>query len=130
MEGVIDLYRGFQTDDRERIVAAFATWGFRDLTKERIDTLSVWARFIYAPLLDDRVRTVADGVAPHLYGRQEVWQVKQRLKPTGPLTIPREFVLMNRRSYRPRRGVPAPEGGAEFPPALRGGDRGFLAQDA
>ncbi len=96
VEGVIELYRGFQSGDRERIAAAFSIWGFRNLTDELVDTLSLWARFIYAPLLDDRVRTVADGVAPHLYGRREVWQVKQGLKPSGPLTIPREFVLMNR----------------------------------
>jgi predicted unusual protein kinase regulating ubiquinone biosynthesis (AarF/ABC1/UbiB family) len=96
VEGVIDLYRGFQTDDRDRIAAAYATWGFRDLTKERIDALNHWARFIYAPLLDDRVRTVADGIAPHLYGRREIWSVKQGLRSGTPLTIPREFVLMNR----------------------------------
>ncbi len=96
VEGVIELYRGFQTDDRARIAAAYAIWGFRDLTDALVDTLSVWARFIYAPLLDDRVRTVADGIAPHLYGRQEVWKVKQGLRPSGRLTIPREFVLMNR----------------------------------
>jgi predicted unusual protein kinase regulating ubiquinone biosynthesis (AarF/ABC1/UbiB family) len=96
VEAVINLYRGFETDDRERIATAYATWGFRDLTKERIEALSHWARFIYAPLLDDRIRTVADGVAPHLYGRQEVWNVKQGLKAGAPLTIPREFVLMNR----------------------------------
>ena len=61
-----------------------------------IDALNIWARFIYAPLLDDRIRTVADGVAPHLYGRREVWRVKQALKPHAPITVPREFVLMDR----------------------------------
>jgi predicted unusual protein kinase regulating ubiquinone biosynthesis (AarF/ABC1/UbiB family) len=96
VDGVIELYRGFQTADRERIAAAYTTWGFRDLNDDMIDTLSVWARFIYGPLLDNRVRTVADGIAPHLYGRREVWEVKQALKPKGSLTIPREFVLMNR----------------------------------
>jgi predicted unusual protein kinase regulating ubiquinone biosynthesis (AarF/ABC1/UbiB family) len=96
VEGVIGLYRGFQQNDRAAITEAFRTWGFRDLNDERIDTLSLWARFIYAPLLDDRVRTVAEGVAPHVYGRREVWEVKQRLKPKSPVTIPREFVLMNR----------------------------------
>jgi predicted unusual protein kinase regulating ubiquinone biosynthesis (AarF/ABC1/UbiB family) len=94
--GVVELYRGFQTADRDRIAAAYAIWGFRNLNDDMIDTLSVWARFIYGPLLDDRVRTVADGVAPHLYGRHEVWEVKQSLKEKTPLTIPREFVLMNR----------------------------------
>ena len=96
VEGVMELYRGFQTDDRKRVAAAYATWGFKNLTDELVDTLSVWARFIYGPLLDDRVRTVADGVAPHLYGRREVWKVKQGLGPNRRLTIPREFVLMNR----------------------------------
>lgn len=96
VEGVIELYRGFQAGDRARIVEAFRIWGFRDLTDAMVDTLSVWARFIYAPLLDDRVRTIADGIEPHKYGRREVWQVKQSLKPQGSVTIPREFVLMNR----------------------------------
>ncbi len=96
VEGVIGLYRGFQKGDRAEIAKAYSIWGFRDLNDEMVDTLSLWARFIYAPLLDDRVRTIADGIAPHTYGRREVWQVKQRLKPKGPVTIPREFVLMNR----------------------------------
>ncbi len=96
VEGVIELYRGFQNNDRARIAGAYRIWGFKNLTDELIDTLSVWARFIYAPLLDDRVRTIADGVEPHKYGRREVWQVKQSLKPQSSVTIPREFVLMNR----------------------------------
>ncbi len=97
VEGVVALYRGFQADDKERVKEAFSSWGFDDLTEERVDTLSLWARFIYAPLLDDRVRTIADGVEPHKYGRREVWQVKQSLQAQGAaVTIPREFVLMNR----------------------------------
>ena len=96
VEGVIELYRGFQTNDRARIAEAYRIWGFANLTDELVDTLSLWARFIYAPLLDDRVRTIADGIEPQKYGRREVWQVKQALKPQGSVTIPREFVLMNR----------------------------------
>jgi predicted unusual protein kinase regulating ubiquinone biosynthesis (AarF/ABC1/UbiB family) len=94
--GVVGLYHGFMNDDEERIVEAYRAWGFRDLTRETIETLNIWARFIYAPLLDDRVRTIADGVAPQSYGRREVWEVKQRLRPHGPITIPREFVLLDR----------------------------------
>jgi hypothetical protein len=47
-------------------------------------------------LLDDRVRTVADGVAPGDYGRREAFRVRQALKEQGPVTIPREFVFMDR----------------------------------
>ena len=94
--GVVDLYRGLQEGDGERIAEAYRGWGFKGLSKATIEALNIWARFIYGPLLDDRVRTLADGVEPHAYGRREVWEVKQRLKPEGALTVPREFVLMDR----------------------------------
>ncbi|MEO8668854.1 MAG: AarF/ABC1/UbiB kinase family protein [Bauldia sp.] len=94
--GGVDLYEGLRTDNRDRIVAAYQGWGFKGLANETIDILNIWARFIYAPLLDDRVRTIADGVAPHAYGREEIWRVKQSLKARGPITIPREFVMMDR----------------------------------
>ncbi len=96
VQGVIDLYEGLRHNDRDRVVQAYRGWGFKKLSNEIVDTLNIWARFIYAPLLDDRVRTIADGVAPHAYGRREVWQVKQGLRPHGSITIPREFVLMDR----------------------------------
>ncbi|MXQ12753.1 ABC1 kinase family protein [Microvirga makkahensis] len=94
--GVVDLYRGLQTDDRARVVHAYETWGFRSLSNELIDILNIWARFIYAPLLDDRVRTVADGVKPGEYGRRQAFEVHKALKEKGPVTVPREFVFMDR----------------------------------
>jgi predicted unusual protein kinase regulating ubiquinone biosynthesis (AarF/ABC1/UbiB family) len=94
--GVVDLYRGLQTDDRARIVHAYETWGFKSLSNELIDILNIWARFIYAPLLDDRVRTVADGVKPGEYGRRQAFEVHKALKEKGPVTVPREFVFMDR----------------------------------
>jgi predicted unusual protein kinase regulating ubiquinone biosynthesis (AarF/ABC1/UbiB family) len=94
--GVVDLYRGLQHDDRARVVAAYESWGFRNLSAELIDALNIWARFIYGPLLDDRVRTIADGVAPGDYGRREAFRVHRALKELGPVTVPREFVFMDR----------------------------------
>ncbi|MBZ8135330.1 AarF/ABC1/UbiB kinase family protein [Afifella sp. IM 167] len=96
VEGVIELYRGLQEDDRARIVAAYETWGFRGLSNELIDILNIWARFIYGPLLEDRVRAIADGVSPAQYGRGEAYRVHQALKEKGPVTVPREFVFMDR----------------------------------
>jgi predicted unusual protein kinase regulating ubiquinone biosynthesis (AarF/ABC1/UbiB family) len=96
VRGVVDLYHGLLRGEDDLIVHAYETWGFRRLSRELIDTLNIWARFIYAPLLDDRVRTIADGVAPSEYGRREAFRVHQALKQKGPVTVPREFVFMDR----------------------------------
>src|SRR5437763_9400812 len=96
VRGVVDLYHGLLHGKGDLIVHAYETWGFRKLSRELIETLNIWARFIYAPLLDDRVRTIADGVAPSEYGRREAFRVHQALKQKGPVTVPREFVFMDR----------------------------------
>lgn len=94
--GVVDLYRGLLRGDNDLVVHAYETWGFKRLSRELIDALNIWARFIYGPLLDDRVRSVADGVKPSEYGRKEAFRVHQALKARGPVTVPREFVFMDR----------------------------------
>ncbi|WP_454812149.1 ABC1 kinase family protein [Labrys neptuniae] len=94
--GVVELYRGLLHGEAERVVHAYESWGFRNLSKDLIETLNLWARFIFGPLLDDRVRTIADGVAPSEYGRREAYAVHQALKQKGPVTVPREFVFMDR----------------------------------
>ncbi len=94
--GVVDLYRGLQQGDEARTVHAYETWGFRGLKRELIEVLNIWAGFIYGPLLDDRVRTIADGVAPGEYGRREAFRVHKALKEKGPVRVPREFVFMDR----------------------------------
>jgi predicted unusual protein kinase regulating ubiquinone biosynthesis (AarF/ABC1/UbiB family) len=96
VRGVVDLYHGLLRGEDDLIVHAYETWGFRKLSRELIETLNIWARFIYAPLLDDRVRTIADGIAPSEYGRREAFRVHQALKQKGPVTVPREFVFMDR----------------------------------
>jgi len=96
VQGVVDLYHGLLHGKDDLIVHAYETWGFRRLSRDLIDTLNIWARFIYGPLLDDRVRTIADGVAPSEYGRREAFRVHQALKVKGPVTVPREFVFMDR----------------------------------
>jgi hypothetical protein len=82
--------------DDALVVHAYETWGFRRLTRELIDGLNIWARFIYGPLLEDRVRTLADGVKPSEYGRRQAFQVHRALRERGPVQVPREFVFMDR----------------------------------
>lgn len=94
--GVVDLYNGLRKGDDALVVNAYETWGFRRLSRELIDVLNIWARFIYGPLMDDRVRTIADGVKPGEYGRRQAFEVQKALRQKGPVTVPREFVLMDR----------------------------------
>lgn len=94
--GVLKLWRALIDDDREAQAEAYRIWGFPSLTNDLIDTLNIWARFIYGPLLDDRARTVADGVSAAAYGRREAYQLKIGLDRHGPVTVPREFVFMER----------------------------------
>jgi predicted unusual protein kinase regulating ubiquinone biosynthesis (AarF/ABC1/UbiB family) len=96
IQGVIDLYRGLLNNDRALVVHAYETWGFSGLSNELIDILNIWANFIYGPMLEDRVRTIADDQSPAMYGRREAFRVHQGLQEKGPVTVPREFVFMDR----------------------------------
>ena len=96
VQGVIDLYNGLLTGNRDLVVHAYETWGFAGLSAELIDALNIWARFIYGPLLDDREREIADGTTPGQYGRKEAFTVHKALKEKGPVKVPREFVFMDR----------------------------------
>ena len=96
VEGVVELYSGLRDDNRDRVVAAYETWGFKGLSNDLIDILNIWARFIYGPLMEDRVRVLADGVKAAEYGRKQAFAVHQALKEKGPVKVPREFVFMDR----------------------------------
>jgi predicted unusual protein kinase regulating ubiquinone biosynthesis (AarF/ABC1/UbiB family) len=95
VQGVIDLYRALETGDQELAVHAYETWGFEDLRKEVIETLNLWAAFVYAPLLEDRPRLIEETNSGS-EGRRVVFNVQRRLREIGGVTPPREFVLMDR----------------------------------
>ena len=93
--GVIDLYRALETGNRDLAVHAYETWGFTGLDDEVIDTLTRWAAFIYAPLMEDRPRLIEETNATD-YGREVAMEVHSELRRLGGVTPPREFVLMDR----------------------------------
>jgi len=95
--GVVELYRALREKDEARLREAYALWGFPDLTRGTFEAMNIWARFICGPILDDRVRTTADGVSPSEYGRKEIGQAMRALRAEGGgLLIPREFVFLER----------------------------------
>jgi predicted unusual protein kinase regulating ubiquinone biosynthesis (AarF/ABC1/UbiB family) len=93
--GVIDLYWALQRGDEALAVHAYETWGFTKLSKEMIETLNIWARFVYAPLMEDRERAIEE-TNSGVYGSQVAGKVHRELRKLGGVTPPREFVLMDR----------------------------------
>ncbi len=94
--GVILLYEAVRDGDMEKAAEAYRIWGFRNLSKEQMDILTVWAKFLYEPLVEDRVRTITPLDDP-MYGRRIAMQVHEGLKKTGnTVRVPREFPLMDR----------------------------------
>lgn len=96
IEGVNQLYRAIDEDRPDQAAHAFELWGFRGLTTEIRDVLMVWARFLYGPLLDDRVRPIDMDGRPGEYGRETARHVHHELKRLGTVRIPAEFVFMDR----------------------------------
>jgi predicted unusual protein kinase regulating ubiquinone biosynthesis (AarF/ABC1/UbiB family) len=96
IQGVIDLYRALETNDHDLAVHAYETWGFNDLSTEVIETLNLWAKFVYAPLLDDRKRQIQEFESSGIYGREVARRVARKLREQGGVTPPREFVFMDR----------------------------------
>jgi predicted unusual protein kinase regulating ubiquinone biosynthesis (AarF/ABC1/UbiB family) len=96
VKGVIDLYWAIQRSDQELAISAYETWGFKGLTREMIETLNLWAEFVYSPLLEDRPRQIQEKDSGGLYGREVAARVHRRLRELGGVAPPREFLLMDR----------------------------------
>jgi len=92
---VIELYKAIRDEDEDRAVHAYEIWGFTDIDKEIVAILNQWARYLYAPLLKDRISSIQEegGVQ---YGANVVAKVHRQLREVGGITPPREFVLMDR----------------------------------
>lgn len=95
IKGVIDLYESIRDEDMDRAHNAYEQWGFTGLSREKMELLNQWARFIYEPLLDDRVRLIQEHGSSD-YGRTVAEGVYDGLKKLGGVRPPREFVLMDR----------------------------------
>ena len=93
--GVIELFEAVRDHDDDKAHQAYETWGFTDLSREKMDVLNLWARFLYEPLTQDRVRRIQETDDP-TFGREVAERVHAGLKRTGGVMPPREFVLMDR----------------------------------
>lgn len=96
IEGVIELYNALMHNDVKRSAAAYEIWGFKNLNAEVIDILNMWARFLYGPVMEDKVRVIGD-TKQGVYGRETAQKVHEALRQSGGnIVVPREFVFMDR----------------------------------
>ena len=95
VRGVIDLFEAVRDNDMEKSRHAYQSWGFTDLTDEKMEVLNLWAHFLYEPLVQDRVRRIQESDDTQ-FGREIAERVHAGLKRTGGVMPPREFVLMDR----------------------------------
>jgi predicted unusual protein kinase regulating ubiquinone biosynthesis (AarF/ABC1/UbiB family) len=95
VQGVITLYQALRDGHEELAVEAYKAWGFTKPSKKLVDILNIWAKFIYAPLLEDKTRAI-DETNTGLYGRETANKVHAELRRAGGVTVPREFVFMDR----------------------------------
>jgi len=93
--GVIDLYHALQNEDIDMAMHAYETWGFKGLNKDQIETLNIWAKFLYGPILEDKVRPIGE-ITNGVYGRETAEKVHKKLREFGGIQVPREFVFMDR----------------------------------
>jgi len=93
--GVIDLYKAIRDQDRELAINAYKSWGFKNLSKEVIEVLNVWAQYIYGPLLEDKIRPIQEKNR-NKNGKEIAKKVYKNLKNAGGVKPPREFVLIDR----------------------------------
>ncbi|MGH6878201.1 MAG: ABC1 kinase family protein [Rhizomicrobium sp.] len=96
VDGVIGLYRALKTRNDDLAAQSYRSWGFRSVTPELVRVMNLWARFIFTPLLDNRIRLVDDGVPAAEYGLKQANEVHAKLKELGGIRPPREFVFMDR----------------------------------
>jgi len=95
VKGVIDLYMALRDDDRDLAISAYETWGFENISSEMLEALNIWAKFIYAPLLEDKPQRIMES-GGGVYGAKVAHRTHVALRRLGGVRPPREFVLMDR----------------------------------
>ncbi len=95
VKGVIDLYHAIKNNDTDLAIHAYESWGFENISKDLINVLNIWAKFLYSPLMENKLRKMQD-TNSSTYGAEAASKVHRELKKIGGVKPPREFVFMDR----------------------------------
>jgi predicted unusual protein kinase regulating ubiquinone biosynthesis (AarF/ABC1/UbiB family) len=95
VEGVKDLRQALVLNDRDLKMHAYALWGFQNLNKETEEAVTLWAKLIFDPVLDNKTRPIQPS-----FSAKEGWRVAQDvhnlLTRSGGIRPPQTFVFMDR----------------------------------
>ncbi len=95
LQAVVDLYIAFRDNKPDLAVDAYKRWGFNNISNELIDVLNQWAKLLYEPLLENKVRPIQE-----TNGGKKGWEtarnVHKKLHELGGIKPPQEFVFMDR----------------------------------
>ncbi len=97
VRAVIGMFFALRDKDEAQEAECYRLWGFENPSKAARAALRHWAMFVYAPLLEDRVRPIEETNATAM-GRQAALQVYKELQACGGVRVPRAFVLIDRAS--------------------------------
>lgn len=95
IKGVLELYLALLHNDKNRAVEAYKIWGFSNLNNDLIDILNQWARLLYEPILEDKMRPIQTEYSG-AKGWQTAQQVYEALRKAGGVRPPKTFVFMDR----------------------------------
>ena len=95
MYSIIDLYNALKDNDSEKAVNAYKQWGFKDISKAKLNVLNKWANFVYSPLMKDKVQKIQEKTSG-VYGAKVASEVHRELRKLGGVQPPREFVFIDR----------------------------------
>ena len=92
IQGITDLYQALRDNNRPLLIHAYESWGFQHMSKEVIDVMSAWAKLLFEPLLDNRVRLIQE----EIIGWDVASKVHAKLNKLGGIKPPKTFVFMDR----------------------------------
>jgi predicted unusual protein kinase regulating ubiquinone biosynthesis (AarF/ABC1/UbiB family) len=97
INGVLLLYIGLLKGNKKHITDAYDLWGFKNLDADTADIITEWAKMLYEPLLDDRVRLIQKDTNGE-HGYKTALKIHEALNKTNGIAPPKAFVFMDRAS--------------------------------
>ena len=79
VQAVIKLYIALKNKNNDLAAEAYKSWGFTKLNNDLIETLNIWALYLYGPLLENKVRNIQDHNTSS-YGKELLERLEKNLK--------------------------------------------------